>query len=358
MNSPTKSTESSSDVENVVIVDEVTDILPATLSRPPLFDEDVVNIRSAVQVFYSKYNPEKINTIDNILKQYQGFEIQLVLHLIQKYNAVDKSDLDIFIGSLEVNELQQLAEYQIQLKNDDSKDCVPDYAKDDFKDESSRIDNTNKKPQSLESLKGVIGTAKQTLMTSNITDISNNLAGRFLNGWNSAANTVGKPGQPSSTVSNSNSAEHLNNAASTSTPPTPSSLSVADELLLTTRINSMQAEIQSLEAAKSHLFGNIRVLKSQVLFDNVISFLIFCFDLSSLLSAIVVLFDLLRNLRVTLHNWKLDFLYYSFSTFQIPVFFVDSCILETVYYTDSPHSNRIMCKLLFHFSTQRFPSGL
>jgi hypothetical protein len=275
MSFPIQSIESSSDVENVSVVDDMTEIPQTPVSRPPLFDEDVVNIRTAVQAFYSKYNPEKINTIDNILKQYQGFEIQLVLHLIQKYNAVEKSDLDIFIGSLEVNELQQLAEYQIQLKNDDSKDCALDFAKDELKEETSKADNTNKKPQSLESLKGVIGNAKQTLMTSNITDISNNIAGRFLNGWNSAANTVGKPGQPNSSVSNSNSAEHLNNVASTSSPATPSALSVADELLLTTRINSMQAEIQTLEAAKSHLFGNIRVLKSQVLFND--SFLVIFF---------------------------------------------------------------------------------
>jgi hypothetical protein len=267
MSFPLQSIDTSGDVENISAQDDVTDTPQTPVSRPPLFDEDVVNIRTSVQAFYSKYNPEKINTIDNILKQYQGFEIQLVLHLIQKYNAVEKSDLDIFIGSLEVNELQQLAEYQIQLKSDDFKDNAPDFAKVDFKDESSRADNSNKKPQSLESLKGVIGNAKQTLMTSNITDISNNIAGRFLNGWNSAANTVGKPGQSNSSFSNPNSAEHLNNAASTSTTPTPSALSVADELLLTTRINSMQAEIQALEAAKSHLFGNIRVLKSQVLFN-------------------------------------------------------------------------------------------
>ena len=238
-------------------------------TRPPLFEdvEEVVNIRKAVNTFYSKYNPEKINTIDNILRQYHGYEIQLVLHLIQKYNAVDKSDLDIFLGSLEEKEIQQLSEYQSQLKKETSDDSANVAGKEDAKDENSE---TPKKPQSLDTLKGAIGTAKQTLMTSNISDISNNIAGRFMNGWNSATSTSTaqqtSAKQNSGAVPNSASAENLN-STNTPTSPVPTSSSVADDLLLMTRISSMQAEITSLEASKSHLSANVRSLKSQVSFE-------------------------------------------------------------------------------------------
>ena len=260
------------DVSDAVVSKSVTlgtplaDAIGSDVARPPLFEdvEEVVNIRRAVQTFYSKYNPEKINTIDNILRQYRGYEIQLVLHLIQKYNAIEKSDLDIFLGSLEEKEIQQLSEYQLQLKKETSDDSANVGSKEDTKDENSE---TPKKPQSLETLKGAIGTAKQTLLTSNISDISNNIAGRFMNGWNSATSTSSaqQPSikQNSGIVPSSTSAENLNNA-NPPTSPIPTSSSVADDLLLMTRISSMQAEINSLEASKSHLSANVRSLKSQV----------------------------------------------------------------------------------------------
>ena len=228
-------------------------------------------IRIAIHSFYNKYNPEKVNTIDNILQQYLGFEIQLVQHLIQKYNAVEKSDLEIFRASLQPKQLQHLAEYQMHLKKEASGDTSLDNSKEDSKEDPTNPE-TPTKSKSLESLKGVIGNAKQTLMTSNISDISNNIAGRLLNGWNSATssttpNIPTSKNVPHSVLPGSNSNDNLNgNTATTPVPSsaTPSNTSVADELLLMTRINSMQAEILSLEAAKSHLGGNVRVLKAQV----------------------------------------------------------------------------------------------
>lgn len=229
-------------------------------------------IRIAIHSFYNKYNPEKVNTIDNILQQYLGFEIQLVQHLIQKYDAVEKSDLEIFRASLEPKQLQHLAEYQIHLKKEASGDITLDSSKEDNKEDPANPE-TPTKSKSLESLKGVIGNAKQTLMTSNISDISNNIAGRLLNGWNSATssttpNIPTSKNVPHSVLPGANLNDNLNgNTVTTPIPSsaTPSNTSVADELLLMTRINSMQAEILSLEAAKSHLSGNIRVLKSQVI---------------------------------------------------------------------------------------------
>ena len=251
------------------------------ITRPSLFDDgdDKVCIRSAVRTFYNKYNPEKLNTIDNILKQYLGFEIQLVLHLVQKYNAVDKSDLDIFVGSLNEKDLQEIAAHQVQLRKQislanpvDTDEAACDREKDDNKEDNGTL---SKKPQSLESLKGVInghiGTAKQSLISSNIQDISSNFAGRFLTSWNTAtsgtaplasSNKIHNPSAPSSSSLLPNKKDESSNIHMNT--PT-SSVSVADELLLVTRLNSLLAEVQTLEVGKTHLNGNIRILKSQVM---------------------------------------------------------------------------------------------
>lgn len=255
------------------VVDEIEKAHSSTNQPPSLnsVENKDLEIRNAMHSFYSKYNPEKVNTIDNILQQYLGFEIQLVQHLIQKYNAFEKSDLEIFQASLEPKQTQHLAEYQIHLKKEasGSGDVTVENSKEENKEDPTTPE-TPTKSKSLESLKGVIGTAKQSLMTSNISDISNNIAGRLLNGWNSATSSsspnvpTNKNGHTHSTLPGSNSNENLNGNTA-SVPISSSTSSVADELLLMTRINSMQAEITSLEAAKSHLTGNIRVLKSQVL---------------------------------------------------------------------------------------------
>ena len=268
-------TNVSSKESHLPVVDEIEKAQSST-NQPPTpslnsVENKDLDIRNAMHSFYSKYNPEKVNTIDNILQQYLGFEIQLVQHLIQKYNAVEKSDLEIFEASLEPKQLQHLAEYQIHLKKEasGSGDVTVENSKEENKEDPTTPE-TPTKSKSLESLKGVIGTAKQSLMTSNISDISNNIAGRLLNGWNSATSSSSpnvpttRNGHTHSVLPGSNSNENLNGNTA-SVPISSSTASVADELLLMTRINSMQAEITSLEAAKSHLTGNIRVLKSQVL---------------------------------------------------------------------------------------------
>lgn len=250
--------------------------------RQPLFDDgdnSIVSIRSAVQNFYKKYNPEKLNTIDNILQQYSGFEIQLVLHLIQKYNAADKSDLDIFAGSLSEKDLDEVAKHQIELlkivcpngnfsdsevcnggEKEDDKDCSP-----------------IKSQQSLEYLKGSInghiGSAKQSLISSNIQDISSNFAGRFLTSWNTATTTSMPssttkpiPLYPPSILSPLSPMGYTKDEISTtgnSKVIQPSTI-LNEELSQISKLSVLQTEIQSIEASKIHLNSANRALKLQV----------------------------------------------------------------------------------------------
>ena len=232
---------------------------------------EVAGIRCSVQNFYKKYNPEKLNTIDNILLQYIGFEIQLVLHLIQKYNATDQSDLDIFAGSLSEKEFDEVAGHQMQLRN-----VIPlinrgsDGEKEDHKD-SSPI----KMQQNLESLKGSINghieSAKQSLISSNIQDISNNFAGRFLTSWNtatttSAATSSTKPNASASIPSPLSPMAYTKDEINTpaNVKIIQPSIMVCEELSQASKLATTQAEVQSLEASKTHLNNANRALKLQV----------------------------------------------------------------------------------------------
>ena len=253
------------DKEKVVeaVIEEA--VVPESVNVVPLTEFE--RIRLSVQNFYKKYNPEKLSTIDTILQQYKGFEIQLVVHLIQKYNAVDESDLDIFRESMSVKDLLEIAGHQAQLKKENvvngttnSAENNTDIDKDDIKS-PTKVQQLKELQKAL--MNGSIGTSKNSMISSNIQDMSSNFAGRFLNGWSSTT-SGSMPITPSTlpaafqtTKKDSSSAANLSAA--------PSSSSVADELLLSTRIKSLEAELLSLEASKTHLNGNIRSLKAQVL---------------------------------------------------------------------------------------------
>jgi hypothetical protein len=107
--------------------DDENDIKEKESRIKPLFHENKAedcDFRKAVKVFYSIYNPEKINTIDTILEQYGGYELQLILHLIEKYEAVEKCDLDVFSECFNEIDLLQIAKHQIVIKKQ-SNICTP-----------------------------------------------------------------------------------------------------------------------------------------------------------------------------------------------------------------------------------------
>lgn len=151
--------------------------------KAPLFHENEIedsNFRKAVKTFYGTYNPEKLNTIDTILEQYEGYEIQLILHLIEKYNAVERCDLDLFSESFNEIDLLEIANHQISVKK--NSDVSPT--------KESKILNA------IEDVKD----SKQ--------NVKSNIGGRFLKGWNNASN-IASPLAKSSQLNKN--IIHLNN---------------------------------------------------------------------------------------------------------------------------------------------------
>ena len=298
-------------VSNFNISEAKEDTDRASVSRQPLLDDKIcyedVGIRSSVQKFYRKYNPEKLNTIDNILLQYTGFEIQLVLHLIQKYSATDQSDLDIFAGSLSEKEFDEVAGHQKQLRN-----MLPlsnpgcDAEKGDNKD-SSPI----KMQQNLESLKGSINghieSAKQSLISSNIQDISNNFAGRFLTSWNTATTTSAPASSTKPTTSSSilsplspmaYTKDEIN--ASANTKDIQPSIVICEEQSQVSRLAIIQAEVQTLEASKTHLNNANRALKLQVVkWINIKSDInvIFCIFATNICNSEIAVFNCITLMK-------------------------------------------------------------
>ena len=86
-----------------------------------VFDNDEENsLKSAIHSFYCKHNPEKLESIGTIINRYKGFEFELVLHLIKRYKATEKSDLDIFKSFLSDGQQLEITGEQIRIAKNKS----------------------------------------------------------------------------------------------------------------------------------------------------------------------------------------------------------------------------------------------
>ena len=116
---------------------------------------DVSFLHSAVTEFYKQHNPDKVNTIDNILEKYAGHEVELLVNLVEKY-GVPEHPLFAEYKRRKAHHSQQL--------NQEKAMATPTL----IRSASQLIPST---PPSLATL------------TSGMQDISSNIAGRFLSGW-------------------------------------------------------------------------------------------------------------------------------------------------------------------------------
>jgi hypothetical protein len=200
-------------------------------------------LRAAVECFYKKHNPEKLGTIDTILERYEGNETQLVLHLIEKYQATDIDDLQIFNGSLNAEALLEITARQIEL----SKQTTPTTA---GADESS---------------------ASKTSGSSTLSSAMSGVS--FLSGvasnWSLGTNGTVGTSSGTTTASATTSAATPMFLSSSTTPMRKMSagataISSSDELLLNNRISQLQGEVNNLDIERTQLQGTIKSLKSQV----------------------------------------------------------------------------------------------
>ena len=207
-------------------------------------------LRAAVECFYKKHNPEKLGTIDTILERYEGNETQLVLHLIEKYQAIDIEDLQIFNGSLNAEALLEITARQIEL----SKQTTPTTAD---------VDDSNESKAS--------GTSTLSSAMSGVSFLSG-----VASSWSLGTNSVGGASSGAATTSATTSATTPLFLSSSATPQrkvsagatalnTPgSTLSSSDELLLNNRISQLQGEVNNLDIERTQLQGTIKSLKTQV----------------------------------------------------------------------------------------------
>jgi hypothetical protein len=59
---------------------------PLNTTTKPTWSVEGINFLQFLQIFYERYNPEKLSSIDFIYKEYQGEEMILIYELAEKYN--------------------------------------------------------------------------------------------------------------------------------------------------------------------------------------------------------------------------------------------------------------------------------
>ena len=241
------------------------------------------SVRTAVEGFYLKYNPEKIDTIETILQHYIGFELELILHLIEKYEAIDESDLQIFAGYVSDQELLDIASHQIKVKKQAllalnvgaiASSTSANNANEVLSNHSSSPNNRSRNGSTASKANGVNSTAeinRSIDSTDQPTSQSSVSVGvqdgtRRPNGWNSSNNgsITNSPTSPSMTKT-------IPSSSSGSTNKTDEMLLMKKILNLESQITSfesekqrMQIQIASLESEKQSLNGNLHTLTAQI----------------------------------------------------------------------------------------------
>ena len=240
------------------------------------------SVRTAVEGFYLKYNPEKIDTIETILQHYIGFELELVLHLIEKYEAIDESDLQIFAGYVSDQELLDIASHQIKVKkqallarnegNIASSSSV-NSTNEVLSNHSSSTNSRSRNGSTASKGNGVNSTEFDRSIDSTDQPTSQSSVGvgmqdrnRRHNGWNSSNN-----GSITNSPTSPSMMKTMPSSSSGSTNKT-------DEMLMMKKIHSLESQITSfesekqsmqilitsLESEKQSLDGNLHTLTAQI----------------------------------------------------------------------------------------------
>ena len=234
------------------------------------------SVRTAVEGFYLKYNPEKIDTIETILQHYVGFELELVLHLIEKYEAIDESDLQIFAGYVSDQELLDIASHQIKVKKQAllarnegtiASSSSVDNANETLSNHSSNTNSRSRNGSTASKLNGnqSIDSTDQPTSQSSV-DVGIQDRNRRHHGGNNSNN---------GSITNSPTSPNM-----TKTMPSSSSGSTnkTDEMLLMKKIHNLESQITlfesenlrmqtlvvSLESEKESLNENLHTLTAQM----------------------------------------------------------------------------------------------
>lgn len=199
---------------------------PSTLDTLP-----EVDLKTALLDFYKIYNPERISTIDTILEKYKGNEVELVMSLKDKYDVKEYKAFDDWMKRTQIG------------SNGSGKSVgTPDERRSGTSTVTSPVPP---QPTRLASFAQPAPSSSAPILSSlnAMQDMT-----KLWSGWGMSSGTTG--------------AVAADATASSSTAP--KTFSSTDELLLTTRVQSLQAELQKSEAERDNLQVHYTKLTNQV----------------------------------------------------------------------------------------------